>query len=24
LKTENPLVCVKNVSELSDWLAGNA
>jgi phosphoglycolate phosphatase len=24
LKTENPLECVKNVSELSDWLAGNA
>ncbi|SNC60847.1 HAD-IA family hydrolase [Polynucleobacter victoriensis] len=24
LKTENPLVCVNNVSELSDWLAGNA
>ncbi len=24
LKTESPLACVKNVSELSDWLAGNA
>jgi phosphoglycolate phosphatase len=24
LKTENPLACVKNVQELSDWLASNA
>jgi phosphoglycolate phosphatase len=24
LRTENPLACVKNVQELSDWLAGNA
>ena len=24
LKTENPLACVKNVRELSDWLASNA
>ncbi len=24
LKTENPLTCVSNVAELSDWLAGNA
>jgi phosphoglycolate phosphatase len=24
LKTENPLACLSNVAELSDWLAGNA
>jgi hypothetical protein len=24
LKTENPLACVKNVQELSEWLASNA
>jgi phosphoglycolate phosphatase len=24
LRAENPLACVKNVQELSDWLAGNA
>ena len=24
LRAENPLACVKNVQELSNWLAGNA